>query len=535
MCDKAEPSCTQCRAAGLICEGYGRELVWVNATAEEEPAGRQRRTPSNPSEPWQVRFAAQPGLNIDVILRESLTKTAREQKYLGMFWSAYLPNGRAFTSRACRLSTGGWTAHMGRLYDAEPTLRLASLAMSASVIGHQNNDGQLIIKGLQAYSGALQEMTKAVASDSRKLGDGLLAASRLMEFYEILFGNDRSAYPDATMHVDGWRGHNDGQMSLVLARGASNLQSGTGHQLFADGRLNMIVGDIAKRQRSTLAAAHWKRVPWKTQDKSIKDKLVDILVDIPGLLEDLDQIKDTEDPCSKEQLRQSTLLACEACHQQLVAWEEEVGDDLLIYDYTASGVPLPVPKTDIDTALLQLTSLYWVVCILLYSTVGLVKGEGPQPDTTQVQHGQPSYLSPPASVSSGIPSDMPSPTLDSSWQMEADRRNPRLCAYKIAHSVHLFWEPAAGAFGNHVGLFPLGVAMRFLAGTEPIEASEPYRLMRQLFRRPFLGTQIGAFLTNLQRESSNAELRKMQGDAGIQARAHAWWHQGNLVSRHKQQ
>ena len=74
---------------------------------------------------------------------------------------------------------------MDKLYDAEPTLRLASLAMSASVIGHQNHDGQLIIKGLKAYSEAIQEMTRAVASDSRRLGDGLLAAARLMEFYEV--------------------------------------------------------------------------------------------------------------------------------------------------------------------------------------------------------------------------------------------------------------------------------------------------------------------------------------------------------------
>lgn len=42
------------------------------------------------------------------------------------------------------------------------------------------------------------------------------------------------------MHVDGWRGHNDGQLSLVLARGPKSLQTGTGHQLFADGRLNMV-------------------------------------------------------------------------------------------------------------------------------------------------------------------------------------------------------------------------------------------------------------------------------------------------------
>ncbi|KAJ6783309.1 hypothetical protein PWT90_02544 [Aphanocladium album] len=479
-CDKAEPSCNQCLAAGLICEGYGRDLVWVNATAEEEPTGRQRRPVANPSEPWQVRYAGQPGTNINVILRESLAKTAREQKYLGMFWSAYLPNGRAFTSRACKLSTGGWTSHMGKLYDTEPTLRLASLAMSASVIGHQNNDSQLIIKGLKAYSEAIQEMGRAVACNSRRLGDGLLAASRLMEFYEV-------------------------------------------------------VGDIAKRRRSKLAEPAWKSVPWQRQDKSLKDKLVDILMDIPGLLEDLDMVKSIEEPQSKEMMRQRVLLACKRCHDELTAWEDEVGEDLLVYDYVASGLPLPVPRTDIDTALLQITSLYWVVGILLYSTIGILRLEAPPTQTPPPQDSQPSYLSPPASVSSGVSSGIPSPSPSAACQIESGRRNPKICAYKIAHSVHLFWEPAAGAFGNHIGLFPLGVAMRFLASIEPIETSEPYQMMRQLFYRPFLGTHIGTFLSNLQKEAPREDLRKMAGDAGIQARAQAWWNRSDQPRRKEPQ
>lgn len=295
------------------------------------------------------------------------------------------------------------------------------------------------------------------------------------------------------------------------------------------------MGDIARRRRSKLATSAWKSVPWHTQDKSVKDKLIDILIDVPGLLEDLDNIKATEDPQSKELARQSALLACKVCHQQLIAWEKEVGDDLLIYDYIASGFPLPVPKTDIDTALLQITSLYWVVGILLYSTIGLLKREGPQQQIPRPQSGQPSYLSPPASVSSSISSGSLSPSPAPVWKPQDDRRSPILCAYKIAHSVHLFWEPAAGAFGNHIGLFPLGVAMRFLASTEPIKTSEPYRLMRQLFRRPFLGTQIGTFLSNLQRETPREELRMMEGDAGIQARAHAWWHRSNPTLRHEPQ
>lgn len=246
-------------------------------------------------------------------------------------------------------------------------------------------------------------------------------------------------------------------------------------------------------------------------------------MDLPGLLEDLDKVKSMEDSQAKEHERQSALFACKLCHNQLTAWEEEVGEDLLVYDYVVSGLPLPVPKTDIDTALLQITNLYWVVGIMLYSTIGLLKREAPRDRTPPPQNNQPSYLSPPASVSSGASSGRPSPPPVSACQVENDRRSPKLCAYKIAHSVHLFWEPAAGAFGNHIGLFPLGVAMRFLASVEPIETSEPYQMMRQLFRRPFLGTQIGTFLSNLQKEAPREDLRKMQGDAGIQARAQAWW------------
>lgn len=181
QCDKAEPACGQCQDAGLNCEGYGRELVWVNATTEEPST----RRPINVPEPWQVRYASQPGNNVMRVLSDSMARSAREQKYLGMFWSAYLPNGRAFSSRASRLSSGGWTAHMGKLYDSEPTLRLAAMAMSASVLGHQNDDRQLIIKGLKAYSQAITEMGTAVIRPDRTNGDGLLAASRLMEFYEV--------------------------------------------------------------------------------------------------------------------------------------------------------------------------------------------------------------------------------------------------------------------------------------------------------------------------------------------------------------
>ena len=62
---------------------------------------------------------------------------------------------------------------------------MAALSMSASVLGGQANDQQLKVKGLQTYSRAIEEMSIALDDPIRSKGDGLLAATRLMEFYEV--------------------------------------------------------------------------------------------------------------------------------------------------------------------------------------------------------------------------------------------------------------------------------------------------------------------------------------------------------------
>jgi hypothetical protein len=121
----------------------------------------------------------------DILLHESLTQTAREDKYLGLYWSAYLPNGRAFSSAASQLSIGGWTSCLRGLYAGEATLRYAVLALSASMIGSQNNDAQLKLKGLQTYTKAIQRLAEALKDPLRRDSDGLIGAARLMASYEV--------------------------------------------------------------------------------------------------------------------------------------------------------------------------------------------------------------------------------------------------------------------------------------------------------------------------------------------------------------
>jgi hypothetical protein len=56
------------------------------------------------------------------------------------------------------------------------------------MLATRDTDGQLKVKGTQAYRMALSEMRMAVQDPKRSTGDGLLAAVRMCRFYEVSCG-----------------------------------------------------------------------------------------------------------------------------------------------------------------------------------------------------------------------------------------------------------------------------------------------------------------------------------------------------------
>ena len=54
------------------------------------------------------------------------------------------------------------------------------------------------------------------------------------------------------------------------------------------------IGAMVKRKRTFLEQDEWKHIPWALQpmSKTIGDFLQDILCDIPGMMEDLDNLSD---------------------------------------------------------------------------------------------------------------------------------------------------------------------------------------------------------------------------------------------------
>ncbi|KAH6603181.1 zn2-c6 fungal-type dna-binding domain [Trichoderma cornu-damae] len=87
--------------------------------------------------------------------------------------------------------------------------------------------------------------------------------------------------------------------------------------------------------------------------ESIKDKLIDIMEDIPFLLVSYDKLRACRDPGRTGELRRVVMLNCQHISSCLDIWEKEAGTDLLQFDYTIAGSPLPVPKDDTEFGLVH--------------------------------------------------------------------------------------------------------------------------------------------------------------------------------------
>lgn len=270
---------------------------------------------------------------------------------------------------------------------------------------------------------------------------------------------------------------------------------------------------IGKRTRSPFSTPEWRTLPWRNRTKSPKDKLFDILDDLPGLLEDLDLFQACQDEELAEDLRKDLLLRCRATEVTLHSWKKELGVQLIKYDYTVVGLNLPRPVTDTDFALLHLANLYWVVCLLLYSTMLPISRK---PQTRDV------------SVSNIAAQTQPMGNVQAPQNPYSSIISPKVYASKIARSVHLFFDESAGFFTSGSALFPMTLIIRFFAMTEkPGQQSEESLALYSLLNKPFMGTHVGRFLDDLHSDMSPKSQRSVEPvkvGQPKEKREKIWWY-----------
>lgn len=328
-----------------------------------------------------------------------LNKAAYECQYVDVFWEAYLPYSRAASPLASRYSTSGWTSIAQRLYPDHDLLKLALGAFSFCAVGRKSKDEWMMVKGRGLYGMALQEMARALrGSESGHANDDvIIIASKILSLFEVspdfvassvvhklrwLISRQvffETNHDDKLAQYRIWFNHSAGEEALFLRRGPAAYAKGDAHHLLEDGRLHMVrfpgpkiqcaantvqvFLDMMNRKRSFLSSHEWKTIPWQGIDKTPKDTLLDILVDIPELLEGLDALYSLDHNVKKRNhLRHSFLERLMELERELQEWYEQTShtDPWICVD-------APHPHNEVGLAAAHLMTLYWTGRVALFN------------------------------------------------------------------------------------------------------------------------------------------------------------------------
>ncbi|KAH8883172.1 hypothetical protein GQ53DRAFT_732697 [Thozetella sp. PMI_491] len=461
-CDLGRPRCGQCRRACLDC-CYESERVFVNST------------PNKAAKSYRLKDEAAP----DITLPHALAGSAYEAKWLGLFWDSYLPRGRQLPTSEAWCSIGVWLNAVQQLYLQDATLRQALLATSLVSIGRRDGIQWMREEGLKMYGSALVSMRKLLQTPSAARGEGALLAIRMLN---IIHGGDPQ---NRLAQARAYMGHMGGEISLVLDRGPEAHVSGLAHRIFADARHSLVSSNAQRRKKSPLSTPEWKTIPWTLTPKNSRDMLVDILVDIPGLLEQVDDMR----ACGNlEEKRERQLLLQRNCWEldaALRAWSATMkpGRSAESFDL---NLDCDVPTNDLATA--HLMNLYWTVCLLVYGTLHQVSDQK---------------------------ADLP------------PRTNPALYSHSIALSTAIFFNDNSGWWGQISSAFSTGVAMQYLAASGV--KNDDYKRLHRFFMYRKGGVRLADFLQSLQRlhKDPSKQLVDVDGFEASRVRAMSWLGRGD--------
>lgn len=194
---------------------------------------------------------------------------------------------------------------------------------------------------------------------------------------------------------------------------------------------------VQNRKRCPLSSLKWKIIPWSTHSKSPKDELIDILVDIPEILEDIVSLRTLSSQPEKQYLlRQAVEEKCWRCDRQLLSWSTSCGnatvafvESLITAHSTEENSKNSAPPAT-DLAMAHLGMIYWTTYSLVSQMLSSLSG-----------------ASPPGEDKNRLP-----PRIDA-----------HLYSRKVALLIPYFKSPAVGSFLLSFIGFPVAVAASFLA------------------------------------------------------------------------
>ncbi|KAK4449056.1 hypothetical protein QBC34DRAFT_97714 [Podospora aff. communis PSN243] len=319
-CDLGRPRCARCLQAGIECDGYERERIFIHTNPNSTTTVTKSKATLLPTATVAEGGSDESpssSLPLEVAVSASLTRSAHRVNIIATLW-----NLRCTAEHTCELATVLWIAKIQDkpIFLQSPCLQKSILAVCLASIGKQRQTEWMVKEGLQLYGSAVKTLSKALGRlpPSTPPPDSMLVTTRVLAMHEIISGC--AIQGDPHMQVSHWPMHKMGELALLTARSPDSFVESPSHEMFVDARFMCTIAAVTVRRATVLSRSDWKTIPWSKAAKSSRDFLVDILVDIPGLLEQLDVIASCADPCLRNTLAAKCLEHAHDCERMLTAW-----------------------------------------------------------------------------------------------------------------------------------------------------------------------------------------------------------------------
>ncbi|EXJ93040.1 hypothetical protein A1O3_01596 [Capronia epimyces CBS 606.96] len=317
-CDEEKPTCGRCKKGGRVCEGYRRDPHFKNLSALDHSALLAR------SQPWTSLTELASTICSHSIVEDNdpssigerrqplALKSQRLQDLFLNFLKVYFPEEKAEWLDNNNTTPASWLTTFDPLQRSGTSLDLALSALSLVRLGRQCGNERLQSEGLTKYGRALKDLQNILSSGNLVLQEQTLASCMALSLFEVLEVSGGNFY--------GWASHVEGISKLTRLRGPELHIAEPSHHLFLGFRPTGIIYALALRQPTYLGGQDWLSIPWTTRPKSDFHHLLDIVAQIPTLIDHTERF-DQVSQADISQLDRIELLnqGCEL-HCQLEGW-----------------------------------------------------------------------------------------------------------------------------------------------------------------------------------------------------------------------
>jgi hypothetical protein len=374
------------------------------------------------------------------VIPSSLARTAFSAKSIEAVFDLFPAN----QASGCALQlVNQFSRVLATLSTQEESLRQTIFAVGLVTLGKGSNDQVVLRKGRMLYGKALNELSVSLQAPERRAIEALLATTRLMGLYEILYGANEDEV--ISQQARNWMSHAQGEIALILSRGPEAFTTDTAHLMFTLARYNSVsqklnhlylllliqhqaITGIRSRKPVIFNQEQWKTIPWRGRVKPASDTIIDILLELPDILSELDNLDHMSlDDERFDPLRLKVTAECWAVHCNLNAWFAKNSQDVYLPDIEAP-IPLDFPNFSVAS----LSVRYWTAATILYQCLDRAL-------RFSVNDTLPPYL---------------------------NRPHGRPFARLIVRAIRWMFRKDNGVTGPSAVSFPLGVALMYLRQSE---------------------------------------------------------------------